>query len=130
MVGNFLRPCRLMLFAMAITPFLCHAGHSDNDSIAMVGSDDMSESYRVNSTNQVEPDSADVCRLEKKAFWRATAETAGFNIGLWAFDRYALNGHYAYISWNSIKGSRNCSLSAEAQCGRCLWSASIRRRTT
>ena len=103
MVGNFLRPCRLMLFAMAITPFLCHAGHSDNDSIAMVGSEDMSESYRVNSTNQVEPDSADVCRLEKKAFWRATAETAGFNIGLWAFDRYALNGHYAYISWNSIK---------------------------
>ena len=29
-----------------------------------------------------EPDSADISRLEHKSFWRATAETAGFNIGL------------------------------------------------
>ena len=49
------------------------------------------------------PDSADVAHLSHKAFWRATAETVGMNIGLWAFDRYALKGHYAYISWNSIK---------------------------
>ncbi|BCI62742.1 DUF3943 domain-containing protein [Coprobacter secundus] len=48
-------------------------------------------------------DSADVAHLSHKAFWRATAETVGMNIGLWAFDRYALKGHYAYISWNSIK---------------------------
>ncbi len=40
---------------------------------------------------------------EKKSFWRAAGETVGFNIGLWAFDRYALKGHYAYISWESIK---------------------------
>ena len=40
---------------------------------------------------------------EHKAFWRASAETVGFNIGLWAFDRYVLKGHYAYISWNTIK---------------------------
>lgn len=48
-------------------------------------------------------DSIDSARLEKKAFWRAAAETAGFNIGLWAFDRYVQKGHYAYISWNTIK---------------------------
>lgn len=50
-----------------------------------------------------EPDSADISRLEHKSFWRATAETAGLNIGLWAFDRYVQKGHYAYISWNTIK---------------------------
>lgn len=51
------------------------------------------------------PDSTDVARLEKKAFWRASAETFGFNIGLWAFDRYVQKGHYAYISWNTIKAN-------------------------
>lgn len=49
------------------------------------------------------PDSADVSRLQEKHFWRAGAETVGFNLGLWAFDRYVLDGHFAYISWNSIK---------------------------
>ena len=49
------------------------------------------------------PDSADVLRNQKKNFWRAGAETVGFNIGLWAFDRYVQKGHFAYISWNSIK---------------------------
>ena len=36
------------------------------------------------------PDSVDVVRHQKKNFWRAGAETVGFNIGLWAFDRYVL----------------------------------------
>jgi len=49
------------------------------------------------------PDSADVLRHQKKNFWRAGAETVVFNIGLWAFDRYVQKGHFAYISWNSIK---------------------------
>ena len=49
------------------------------------------------------PDSLDVARLNHKAFWRAGAETVGFNIGLWAFDRYVQKGHYAYISWSTIK---------------------------
>lgn len=49
------------------------------------------------------PDSIDVKLHEQKSFWRAGAETVGFNIGLWAFDRYVLNGHYAHISWNTIK---------------------------
>lgn len=51
----------------------------------------------------VAPDSADVKRLEHKAFWRASAEVVGFNLGLWAYDRYIEKGQYAYISWNSIK---------------------------
>lgn len=46
----------------------------------------------------VAPDSADVERLNHKAFWRASAETFGFNMGLWAFDRYIQKGHFAYIS--------------------------------
>lgn len=55
------------------------------------------------STVVVPPDSADIAFHSKKNFWRAAGETAGFNIALWAFDRYVLKGHYAYISWNSIK---------------------------
>lgn len=49
------------------------------------------------------PDSVDMELYNKKHFWRATATVAGVNIGLWAFDRYVLKGHWAYISWNSIK---------------------------
>lgn len=59
--------------------------------------------YRHIVTTPILPDSTDVRMHEHKAFCRAAAETAGFNIGLWAFDRYVLKGHYAYISWNSIK---------------------------
>lgn len=59
--------------------------------------------YRHIVSVPVLPDSADVRLHEHKAFWRAGAETAGFNIGLWAFDRYVQKGHYAYISWNTIR---------------------------
>lgn len=59
--------------------------------------------YRHLVANPILPDSADVLLHRKEHFWRAATETAGFNIGLWAFDRYVLDGHYAYISWNSIK---------------------------
>ena len=59
--------------------------------------------YRHIVTPPIRPDSADIRFKNEKHFWRAAAETVGFNIGLWAFDRYVLKGHYAYISWNSIK---------------------------
>lgn len=49
------------------------------------------------------PDSSDIALYSRKHFRRAAAEVFGFNIGLWAFDRYALNGHYARISWKTIK---------------------------
>lgn len=49
------------------------------------------------------PDSVNVRRLEHKAFWRASAEVVGMNVGLWAFDRYIQKGEFAYISWETIK---------------------------
>jgi hypothetical protein len=35
--------------------------------------------------------------------WIAAAEVTGINIGVWTFDRYALNRDYAHISWSSVK---------------------------
>lgn len=49
------------------------------------------------------PDSADLAEYSRKHFWRASAEVAGFNIGLWAFDRFVQKGDFAYISLHSIK---------------------------
>lgn len=51
------------------------------------------------------PDGTDSARHDKKTFWRAASETFGFNIGLWAFDRYIQKGHFAYISLNTIKNN-------------------------
>ncbi|MDE6379061.1 MAG: DUF3943 domain-containing protein [Muribaculaceae bacterium] len=59
--------------------------------------------YRHIIYTPVVPDSADMLFHEKKHFWRAGAEVLGMNMGLWAFDRYALDGHYAHISWKTIK---------------------------
>ena len=58
---------------------------------------------RYNIMPAVEPDSVDVAEASKKHFWRASAEVVGFNLGLWAFDRYVQHGDYAYISLNTIK---------------------------
>lgn len=52
---------------------------------------------------RMEPDTTDVRRAERKHFWRAAGEVFGFNMGLWAFDRYVQRGDYAYISWHTIK---------------------------
>ena len=51
----------------------------------------------------VAPDSADVVYYSKPHFWRAAGEVVGFNLGLWAFDRYIQRGDFAYISMNSVK---------------------------
>ncbi len=51
----------------------------------------------------VPPDSVDVARMEKRHFWRAAAEVAGFNLSLWAFDRYVQHGDYSYISLKTIR---------------------------
>ena len=58
---------------------------------------------QYSSVRQENPDSSDVKRAEKKHFWRAAGEVVGFNIGLWAFDRYIQNGDFAHISFNTIK---------------------------
>ncbi|MDE6741504.1 MAG: DUF3943 domain-containing protein [Muribaculaceae bacterium] len=59
--------------------------------------------YRHIVSTPIVPDSVDMVYHEKKHFWRAAAEVFGMNMGLWAFDRYALEGQYAYISWETIK---------------------------
>lgn len=35
--------------------------------------------------------------------WLAAAEVFTINMGVWAFDRYVIDGHYAYITLNSTK---------------------------
>ncbi len=35
--------------------------------------------------------------------WLAAGEVIGVNMGVWAFDRYVIDGHYAYISAKSMK---------------------------
>lgn len=57
--------------------------------------------YRLRQA--VPPDSVDVAEGSERHFWRASAEIAGFNLGLWAFDRFVQKGDFAYISLHSIK---------------------------
>ena len=52
---------------------------------------------------QAPPDSADLAYYGRKRFWQAAGTVVGFNVGLWAFDRYVQNGDFARISFNSIK---------------------------
>lgn len=58
---------------------------------------------KYNIVRQVMPDSTDLAYYGKKHFWRAAGEVVGFNIGLWAFDRYVQHGDWAYINLNTIK---------------------------
>ena len=48
-------------------------------------------------------DSLDIAYYSKKNWYRAGGTTVGFNIGLWAFDRYVKKGDYAYISMKSVR---------------------------
>ena len=92
------------IYLLSLFPFLLQA-NTATDSINILDNDSAKYAYRHLVAAPVPPDSADAARLERKAFWRASAETAGFNIGLWAFDRYVQKGHYAYINWNTIKAN-------------------------
>lgn len=102
MTHRYFNKVRLLIILLFCNISLISAAHdspvmgNDPDTLA-------AGSYRHLVTCPSTPDSADVTLHGKKAFWRAGAETVGFNIGLWAFDRYVLKGHYAYISWNTIK---------------------------
>ncbi|MBD5356022.1 MAG: DUF3943 domain-containing protein [Bacteroides sp.] len=40
--------------------------------------------------------------MSKTHFLRAGGEVVGFNLGLWAFDRYVQHGDFAYISFKTI----------------------------
>ena len=84
-----------------LTALSLYASTVDSINSGMMAEGNYSERHTISPP--VPADSADAARLGHKAFWRAAAETVGFNIGLWAFDRYIQKGHFAYISWNSIK---------------------------
>lgn len=58
---------------------------------------------KYNMVVQQDPDSLDLAYYGKKHFWRGAAEVAGFNLGLWAFDRFVSHGDYSYITLNTIK---------------------------
>ena len=58
---------------------------------------------KIYSRLQQAPDSADVAYYGKEHFWRGAGEVFGFNIGLWAFDRYVQHGDWSYINFNTIK---------------------------
>lgn len=58
---------------------------------------------KLSAVRQILPDSVDVAVATKRHFWRAGAEVVGFNMGLWAFDRYVQHGDFAYINFNTIK---------------------------
>ena len=58
---------------------------------------------KFNMVTQIPPDSTDLAYYGKKHFWRAAGEVFGFNIGLWAFDRYIQHGDFSYISWKTMK---------------------------
>lgn len=49
------------------------------------------------------PDSVDTEYYGKKNFWRTSGEIFGFNMGLWAFDRFVQHGDWSYISLHTIK---------------------------
>lgn len=58
---------------------------------------------KVYSRLQLPPDSVDIKHYGREHFWRAAGEVFGFNIGLWAFDRYVQRGDWAYINFHTIK---------------------------
>ena len=92
-----------LAFLLSIMPFWLSAENAVDSISPTVDSVQEQFSQEHVVSMPILPDSCDVARLEKKAFWRASAETVGFNLGLWAFDRYVQKGHYAYISLNTIK---------------------------
>ncbi len=88
-----------------ILPLFICAQNTQTEEIGAIHSNGQCHEYGLRHlvSHTVLPDSTDVTRLREKHFWRAGAETVGFNLGLWAFDRYIQKGHFAYISWNTIK---------------------------
>ena len=96
---------KIILIIAVLFPLICAANEPvDSAYTASVAYPETLEAFLPQPVAApVAADSVDVKRLEHKAFWRASAEVAGMNIGLWAFDRYIQKGEFAYISWETIK---------------------------
>lgn len=82
-----------LLFLCFAAPFFCKVG---------AGVCRAQIPIRLRVTEAIPPDSVDSVRMSKRHFWRASAEVVGFNLGLWAFDRYIQHGDFAYISFKTI----------------------------
>ena len=96
------------MFRLFVTLILCALLTVDTYS-ADIFTDTLQsgDELRHNVVMAQAPDSADVADHNRKHFWRAAAETVGFNLGLWSFDRYVQKGYFAYISWNSVRDNFN-----------------------
>lgn len=57
---------------------------------------------RLYATRPIAPDSADIAYYGREHFWRSAGEVVGFNIGLWAYDRYVEHGDWSYISLHTM----------------------------
>ncbi|MDR2841087.1 MAG: DUF3943 domain-containing protein [Paludibacter sp.] len=55
------------------------------------------------SVASIQADSVDIQYYKNKNWVTAAGQVVGLNIGVWAFDRYALNGDFAHIGWQSIQ---------------------------
>ncbi|WP_165020359.1 DUF3943 domain-containing protein [Dysgonomonas sp. ZJ279] len=61
--------------------------------------------HQAPAMKRVLPDSIDIAYNSKKNWKLAVGQIVGMNIGLWAFDRYALKANYAYISINTVENN-------------------------
>ena len=106
-------PCRIHRYIMTILALLASfsvAGQADSLGLVELQPDDTVvpvrsvEPFPVRYVvAPVRPDPADVDSYRPKRFWRGAAEVFGFNMSLWAFDRFVQHGEYAYINLHTIK---------------------------
>lgn len=52
--------------------------------------------YRHNVVPQISPDSVDLAYYGKKKFWQGSATIVDLNLGVWAFDRYIVEGDFVF----------------------------------
>lgn len=65
--------------------------------------------FSYGQINTIHSDSAtqtpDTLRILPVKPWRAVSLVGGVNLGVWAFDRYVINGEYAHISLKTMKNN-------------------------
>lgn len=86
------RVCPWLLRLLTAAVMLCAASQAEAQM-----------AIRHTVVQPVDPDTVDVDKFRKRHFWRASAEVFGFNMGLWAFDRYVQHGDWSYINIHTIK---------------------------
>ncbi len=92
---------KFFLILITLITFLCNHTNAEERNIPEI----KPVPYRHLLYQPVLPDSTDIALYKKKNFWRAGAEVIGLNLGIWAYDRYVIDGYYAHISWETIKNN-------------------------